>query len=116
MSVDTLDAQMGVFVGKPFQKPTHGSCCTCQHCGDDYDTCGDSCYYSEELEDALAVWQELNKRGWYVSVQTGPIGAPSVVCAEKIVNEIDIERIKICAVTTAMALCLVAQKVMESEQ
>ncbi len=111
-----LDAQMGVFVGKPFQKPTHGSCCTCQHCGDDYETCGDSCYYSEELEDALAVWRELNNRGWYVSVRTGPIGASPVVCAEKIVNEIDVKRIEVRAETTAIALCLVAEKIMENEQ
>ena len=24
---------------KPFRKPTHGSCCTCQYCGYYYDQC-----------------------------------------------------------------------------
>lgn len=44
--------------GKKFIKPTHGTCCTCQVCGWDYDNC--LCGWSIQLEKA---WQVLEKMG-----------------------------------------------------
>ena len=49
-------------LGRPWRKPTHGSCCTCQICGDDRDTC--ICGVIED--DGLAfteVWPKLERSG-----------------------------------------------------
>jgi hypothetical protein len=56
-----LDAWVAdVVLKKPFRKPTHGTCCTCQHCGDDYDSCGDGCYYSTDIATA---WEVVGRMG-----------------------------------------------------
>ncbi len=45
-------------LGRPFRKPTHGHCCTCQNCGEDHDACGGYCYYSNDITSA---WQVVEK-------------------------------------------------------
>jgi hypothetical protein len=44
--------------GEKFRKPTHGTCCTCQVCGWDYDNC--LCGWSTNLEKS---WEILEKMG-----------------------------------------------------
>ena len=41
---------------QPYRKPTHGSCCTCQTCGQYYDDC--LCGISDDITFA---WQVLDK-------------------------------------------------------
>ena len=49
-----LDMLIAEFMGKSFRKPTHGTCCTCQICGWDFDNC--QCGYSEDIDMA---WQVM---------------------------------------------------------
>ena len=53
-----LDALIADFMGQPFCKPTHGTCCTCQVCGHGYDEC--QCGYSEYIEMAWLVVEKLD--------------------------------------------------------
>jgi hypothetical protein len=43
---------------RKFEKPRHGTCCTCQHCGWDYNSCI-GCNYTTDITDALMVFEEL---------------------------------------------------------
>lgn len=54
----SLDALISEKIfGRPFIKPGHGSCCTCQVCGHDYDNC--CCGYSDEIGMAWKVVEEM---------------------------------------------------------
>lgn len=65
-----LDALVAERVmGKPFRRPTHGSCCTCQNCGEDYDSCGGGCFYSADIAAAWQVVEKLRER-LNVEIQT----------------------------------------------
>jgi hypothetical protein len=44
---------------KHYRVPTHGACCTCQVCGNDYDTC--RCTL-DEVADKLTEAQEENRK------------------------------------------------------
>lgn len=57
------DALVAEFMGWKFQRPTHGPCCTCQHCGRHYDDCCESCHYTTEREAALPVEDEIERMG-----------------------------------------------------
>ncbi len=57
-------------LGWEFRKPTHGRCCTCQNCGRDYDSCGDSCYFDEDISAAWPIVEKLRDRGWSVELYT----------------------------------------------
>lgn len=52
--IDRLISENIFHIG--WRKPTHGSCCTCQTCGWDYDSC--QCGYSRYLEHA---WKIVEK-------------------------------------------------------
>jgi hypothetical protein len=42
---------------RPWKKPTHGSCCTCQKCGYSHDDC--TCGCSESIEKAFDIVDRL---------------------------------------------------------
>jgi len=46
--------------GKPFRKPTHGSCCTFQVCGYDYDAC--ICGITEDISAAFELVAEVQAK------------------------------------------------------
>ena len=52
-----LDALMAQLMGHPFRKPTHGTCCTCQICGHNYDDC--QCGYGDDIGMAWEVVEKL---------------------------------------------------------
>jgi hypothetical protein len=56
-----LDKEVAILMGKPWKKPTHGTCCICQRCGYSYDDC--QCYYSTGFYDAWNVAQKLMEDG-----------------------------------------------------
>lgn len=56
-----IDAACARALGKPWTKPTHGRCCTCQDCGWDHDNC--QCGYSEDHEKARLLEDEIERRG-----------------------------------------------------
>lgn len=56
-----LDAAIAEFMETPFRKPTHGTCCTCQVCGWDYDNC--QCDYSADIAAAWEVEEHIKELG-----------------------------------------------------
>lgn len=53
-----LDRQVAEILGYPWKRPTHGSCCTCQTCGWEYEEC--KCGYSDnESPDKLKPMEDL---------------------------------------------------------
>ena len=68
-----LDALVAEIMGRPFRKPTHGSCCTCQTCGYHYDDC--QCGYSEDELMALAVYDTI-KSDWNIEIGHGDVTEP----------------------------------------
>jgi len=61
-----LDALVAELMGKPFRKPTHGTCCTCQVCGWDYDNC--QCNYGEFIDKALLVVEKMRNMPGFVEI------------------------------------------------
>jgi len=45
-----------------------------------------------DWDNIIRIWRDLNTMGWYVTIYSGPIGAPSRVTIERIVNEVDVQR------------------------
>lgn len=56
-----VDAACAAALGRPWCRPTHGRCCTCQDCGWDYDHC--QCGYSGDPEKARLLEDEIERRG-----------------------------------------------------
>ena len=56
-----LDAACARALGKPWTKPTHGRCCTCQDCGWDHDNC--QCGYLDNSEKSQLLEDEIERRG-----------------------------------------------------
>ncbi len=71
--------QIAEFMGTPFRKPTHGSCCTCQHCGHYFDNC--QCDYPVDIEmafravDFMVGNQESNFYEWNFKLSNNYAGA-----------------------------------------
>ena len=61
-SATEIDRRIAAFLGKPFRKPTHGSCCTCQTCGHYYDEC--QCGYTEDMSEAWEVVEHMVGNGY----------------------------------------------------
>jgi len=58
-----LDKQCAAALGRPWSRPTHGTCCTCQTCGWDHDNC--QCGYSDDEypEKTRLLEDEIERRG-----------------------------------------------------
>jgi hypothetical protein len=86
--------------GEKFRKPTHGTCCTCQTCGWDYDNC--LCGWSTETEKA---WDVLEKMGDSFIVDHS---APDFGITVTIFNGKGFENSKATADTFELAVCKAA--------
>lgn len=80
--IDALVAEK--MFGFKFIKPTHGSCCTCQTCGYDYDNC--ICGYSEYLEKAWEIIERF-QYGKYPSKFPTNCKMTISISADEIQNE-----------------------------
>ena len=59
-------------MGWKFEKPRHGTCCTCQHCGRERDECGRSCEYSTDISAAWEVVEKMmnaGEAGWMFKIR-----------------------------------------------
>ena len=63
-------------MGRPWVKPTHGSCCTCQDCGHDKDHC--ACGYSEDIASAFEVVEKLTQ----VNTNHSRFGECELMCSD----------------------------------
>ena len=61
MSED-LSRTVSEAMGKPWRKPTHGRCCTCQTCGQYYDD-GCLCDWADNPEKSALLEDEIERRG-----------------------------------------------------
>lgn len=63
MDIRDLDKACAAALGRPWSRPTHGACCTCQTCGWDYDNC--QCGYADHdyPEKTRMLEDEIEKRG-----------------------------------------------------
>lgn len=76
--LDALIAEK--IMGWKFRKPTHGSCCTCQRCGRDYDTCNNApCDFSADLAAAWSVVEKVNDNANDVVIEVAGDGIIEVV-------------------------------------
>ena len=64
-----LDALIAEVMGKPFRKPTHGNCCTCQVCGHYHDEC--QCGYGDDISMAWRVFEKMPEFGFHLLVGHG---------------------------------------------
>ena len=104
-----LDAKVAELMGMPFRKPGHGTCCTCQTCGWDYDNC--QCYYSTDIAAAMLVVEKMKFRG--KMQQTLQLRWAYEHDAWK--WEFSISGIWATADTAPLAICLAALKAVEAE-
>ena len=78
---EELDAMVAESVmDRPNRKPRHGSCCTCQRCGWDYDNC--QCNYSQFLEDAWKVVDKILSKGGEISLHSSAFKGGRIWVAE----------------------------------
>jgi pentatricopeptide repeat protein len=108
-----LDAQVAEFMGKPFRKPTHGSCCTCQTCGWDYDNC--QCGYSEYIEKAWRVVEKMRERGLYITVVSQKDDYLVTVSEYLSQPSSYVHRFGVRADTAPLAICKAALKAVEND-
>ena len=99
-----LDALVAELMGKPFRKPTHGSCCTCQVCGWDYDNC--QCGYGEFIDKAWQVVEKMQEIGHTVTMFSS---FGEWVCQLGTTKKITWET-EVVANTAPLAICLAALK------
>jgi hypothetical protein len=72
-SLDELVAKH--IMGWEFRRPTHGICCTCQHCGRHQDDCpGAACEFTAPEADIGPVLRRMRELGWWAELKT-PFGA-----------------------------------------
>ena len=57
-----LNRAVSEAMGKPWRKPTHGTCCTCQTCGQYYDD-GCLCDWTDDSEKSVLLEDEIERRG-----------------------------------------------------
>jgi hypothetical protein len=69
LEMDALVAEK--VMGWKFVKPRHGTCCTCQRCGRDYDSCGGGCEYSGDIAAAWTVVEKMKTLYWELTLQYG---------------------------------------------
>ncbi len=119
MDVDKLEAGLETdalvsdkVFGKPFRKPTHGPCCTCQVCGynNDWDC---QCGWSEEIDRAWEIVEKLDSPDLFIALETG-------TCAEQHVWwctfwDGDERHYSAAASTPQLAICRAALKTVEGE-
>jgi hypothetical protein len=86
--------------GRKFIKPTHGTCCTCQTCGWDYENC--ICNWSTYLEKA---WEVLEKMGNCFFIDST---APDLGITVKIFRNKGFENYEATADTFELAVCKAA--------
>lgn len=101
-----LDALIAEKVmGKPWRKPTHGTCCTCQTCGwpNDNDC---QCGYSEDIARAWEVVEKLDLFEYYKLRGCDP-------CWWIACDDDDSVPLIYGAATAPLAICLAALKTME---
>lgn len=102
----TLDQVMAKLIGKPFRRPTHGPCCTCQTCGYDFDNC--QCDYAFDREKAWDVVLSITKDMLQFRLENAPsdrIYAKFVDCSTGKVYGACAERKNV-----ALAVCRAALK------
>lgn len=83
-----------------FIKPNHGTCCTCQTCGWDYDNC--LCGWSTQLEKA---WEVLEKMGNSFFIDHT---APNLGISVRIFNDKGFENYESTDSTVELAICKAA--------
>ena len=109
-----ISKQIAKFMGTPFRKPTHGTCCSCQVCGHYFDDC--QCDYATDIEMTIKVLHKLNKDGGCYSLINDDFGNWACVsdgiqpAEEKFEGGTTffIDDIGLWADTIEMAICLAA--------
>lgn len=103
-----IDAMIAEKVfGLKFTKPTHGTCCTCQICGWNYDDC--ICGWSTNLEKA---WEVLEKMGDSFSIDNT---APETGISVRIFRGKGFQNYEATADTFELAVCRCALLAILSE-